>query len=157
MTAMSPWPVCAALALIPAMILMSLPADAAARMDRAAALAARLGDELRRVGEEDALMVFSYVPYTKDAVRAVNFASSRGAQVVSVTDSKVAPVVVRPGACLITTNASASLFPSVLPALAVAQLLASLMVSLGDEELLSLVERSQKQLNSFDVYVDRLD
>lgn len=31
MTAMRPWPVCAALALIPAMILMSLPADAAAR------------------------------------------------------------------------------------------------------------------------------
>ncbi|MDG4898719.1 hypothetical protein P9272_35005 [Mesorhizobium sp. WSM4976] len=48
-------------------------------------------------------------------------------------------------------------FPSVLPALAVAQLLAALMVSSGKEELLSLVERSQKQLNSFDVYVDRLD
>ncbi|MGN6768841.1 MAG: MurR/RpiR family transcriptional regulator [Rhizobiaceae bacterium] len=114
-------------------------------------------DELRRVGEEDALMVFSYVPYTKDAVRAVNFASSRGAHVVSVTDSKVSPVVVKQGACLITANTSASLFASVLPALAVAQLLATLMVSSGDEELLSLVERSQKQLNSFDVYVDRLD
>ena len=111
-------------------------------------------DELRRVGEEDVLVAFSYEPYAKDAVKAVEFASRRGARVLSVTDSKVSPVVTKTGLNFVIGNSSASLFPTVLPALAIAQLLATMQVSAGDEELLAAVERSQRQLNSFGVYTE---
>lgn len=111
-------------------------------------------DDLRRIGEEDALVVFSYQPYAKDAVMAVEFARSRGARVLAVTDSKVSPVITKSGLNFAIANSSASLFPTVLPALAIAQVLATLLVSAGDEELLAAVERSQKQLNSFGVYVE---
>lgn len=111
-------------------------------------------DELRSVSDEDVLVAFSYQPYAKDAVKAVEFASRRGARVISVTDSKVSPVVTATGLNFVIGNSSASLFPTVLPALAIAQLLATLLVSGGDEELLIAVERSERQLNSFGVYTE---
>jgi DNA-binding MurR/RpiR family transcriptional regulator len=111
-------------------------------------------DDLRRVGKEDALVVFSCQPYAKDAVMAVDFARNRGTRILAVTDSKVSPVVSAPGIGFVIANSSTSLFPTVLPALAIAQVLATLLVSTGDEELLANVERSQKQLNSFGVYAE---
>jgi DNA-binding MurR/RpiR family transcriptional regulator len=111
-------------------------------------------DELRSVRDKDVLLAFSYHPYARDTVKAVEFARSKGAQIVSVTDSRVSPIVGDGAISLIVNTTSKSLFPTVLPAFAIAQVLATLLVSAGDNETLLEISRSQEQLDNFGVYVE---
>ncbi|GAA5234308.1 MurR/RpiR family transcriptional regulator [Verticiella sediminum] len=109
-------------------------------------------DDLRRAGKEDALLVFSYAPYARDAVSAVRFAHAQGVRVVSVTDSAVSPIAAPATALVLLANATPSLFPSVVPALAVAQALAALLVAGGGKDSLRAIARSEAQLREFSVY-----
>ncbi|MGF7159230.1 DNA-binding MurR/RpiR family transcriptional regulator [Rhodoligotrophos appendicifer] len=111
-------------------------------------------DELRGMEVSDVLLVFSYRPYTMDAVKAVNFARKRGAKIITVTDSRVSPVTNEDSLNFIVNNSSDSLFPTVLPAFAIAQALAHLLVSTGDSNVMETISRSQEQLDNFGVYCE---
>lgn len=117
-------------------------------------LGGSFADDLRNVEESDVVVVFSYQPYTKDAVKAVRFARSRGAKIVAITDSLVSPVITAECIAFIVNNNSKSLFPTLLPAFALAQVLATLLVSQGSEDTLAAIARSQEQLDDFGVYFD---
>lgn len=109
-------------------------------------------DDLRLARREDAAIVFSYRPYARDAVKAVEFAKAQGVSVVAVTDSKLSPVARKADITIIVANSSTSLLPTVVPFLAVAEALATLMVSEGGEETMRALARSEEQLRSFRVY-----
>jgi DNA-binding MurR/RpiR family transcriptional regulator len=111
-------------------------------------------DDLRLARCEDVAIVFSYRPYARDAVRAVEFAKTQGASVIAVTDSKLSPVARKADIAIIVSNSSTSLLPTVVPFLAVAEALATLMVSEGGEETMRALARSEEQLRSFRVYED---
>lgn len=116
-------------------------------------IAGTFADDLRRAGPDDALLVFSYEPYARDAVSAVRFARGRGLRVVSVTDSVVSPIAARAAALIVVANATPSLFPSVVPALSVAQTLVALLVARGGRASLQEIEESEVQLRKFAVYL----
>ncbi|MBO9356958.1 SIS domain-containing protein [Bordetella petrii] len=116
-------------------------------------IAGTFADDLRRAGPDDALLVFSYEPYARDAVSAVRFARGRGLRVVSVTDSVVSPIAARAAALIVVANATPSLFPSVVPALSVAQTLVALLVARGGRASLQEIEESEAQLGKFAVYL----
>lgn len=116
-------------------------------------IAGTFADDLRRAGPDDALLVFSYEPYARDAVSAVRFARGRGLRVVSVTDSVVSPIAARAAALIVVANATPSLFPSVVPALSVAQTLVALLVARGGRVSLQEIEESEVQLRKFAVYL----
>lgn len=109
-------------------------------------------DDLRLAGPEDALVVFSYRPYARDAVRAVEFAKGVGTKIVAVTDSKLSPIAKRAEAAIIVSNALPSLLPSITPFFAVAQALATVMVLEGGEAAIKRIARTEEQLASFRVY-----
>ena len=44
------------------------------------------------IGQEDALIGISFPRYSKKAVKALKYASDRGASVVAITDSKLSPL-----------------------------------------------------------------
>ncbi|AZY48148.1 MurR/RpiR family transcriptional regulator [Bordetella avium] len=115
-------------------------------------IAGTFADDLRHAGPDDALLMFSYDPYARDAVSAVRFAHARGLRIVSVTDSVVSPIAAPASAVILVANATPSLFPSVVPALAVAQALVGLLVARGGQANLSEVEKSEAQLREFAVY-----
>lgn len=110
-------------------------------------------DELRRIDERDVLLAFSYHPYTQDALRAIQFAASKNASVVAITDSLVAPAAAHASVLLLAPNATPSLLPSVIPALAMAQTLAALLLANSSEESLDEIARSESQLRHFNVYL----
>ncbi|WP_160287261.1 MurR/RpiR family transcriptional regulator [Pseudomonas sp. QL9] len=112
-------------------------------------------DELRRIGPDDALVAFSYHPYAQDALRAVSFSRERGARIVSITDSPVSPIAAPADVLVVVRNATPSLFPSVVPALAVSQTLAGLLVANSNEDSLREIANSEAQLKSFQVYIDK--
>lgn len=109
-------------------------------------------DDLRLASENDVVIVFSYRPYARDAVTAVRFARSRGTKVVAVTDSKVSPVANNADIVIPVSNSSMSLLPAIVPFLAVAEALATLMVGDGGEETMRQLALSEEQLEMFRVY-----
>jgi DNA-binding MurR/RpiR family transcriptional regulator len=111
-------------------------------------------DDLRNVDRTDVMIAFSYQPYANDTVKAVKFARERGARIIVVTDSRTSPVVAKGGVNIIVSNTSKSLFPTMLPAFAVAQMLATLLVAESGNETLAEIARSQEQLNRFGVYIE---
>jgi DNA-binding MurR/RpiR family transcriptional regulator len=117
------------------------------------AIGGTFADELRDVTESDVLVAFSYQPYAQDTVRAVAFAREKGARTVVITDSKVSPVLGSDGVNIILSTAAKSLFPTLVPTVAAAQILAALLVSRGSDDTLREIERSETQLGRFGVYM----
>ena len=112
-------------------------------------------DELRRIGPGDALVVFSYHPYAQDALRAVQFSRERKAKVIAITDSTVSPIAGPSDVLIVARNTTPSLFPSVVPALAVSQTLAALLVANGSEDSAQQIANSEAQLKKFSVYIEQ--
>ncbi len=109
-------------------------------------------DALRKIGADDALVVFSAAPYARDTVSAVEFASEQGAHILAITDSAVSPIAGPAQALVIFANASPSLFPSVVPALSIAQTLVAMLVQSGGQASLDEIANSEAQLRRFEVY-----
>ncbi len=115
-------------------------------------IAGAFADGLRRAGEQDALLVFSYHPYARETLNAVKFARQQGLHVVAVTDSVLSPVARQAQTAIVIGNATPSLFPSVVPALSVAQTLVALLLANGGADSLREIARSEAQLDQFSVY-----
>lgn len=109
-------------------------------------------DDLRFVGDEDLIVAFTYQPYTRDTIRAVDFAVERGARLVAVTDSVVSPIAREGHTTIAVANEAPSLFHSVLPALAVAESLVALLIAEAPDETLAELKRSEDHLDAFGVY-----
>jgi len=114
-----------------------------------------LADELRRASSKDALVVFSFEPYARLTVEAVQFAAERHVKIIAITDSVVSPVALGASVVVRAPNAGPALVPSILPAMAVAQALASLMVTAGGAATLREIARSDAQLHRLHAYTDR--
>jgi DNA-binding MurR/RpiR family transcriptional regulator len=114
-----------------------------------------IADELRRATAKDVLVVFSFEPYARLTVEAVQYAVERHVKVVAVTDSVVSPIAESASVVLLAPNAGPALVPSILPAMAAAQALANLMVTAGGAATLSEIARSDAQLHRLQAYADR--
>ena len=110
-------------------------------------------DDLRHAGAEDALVIFSYEPYALDSVAAARFARAQGMQIVAVTDSAVSPVASQTAALIIVPNTTPAFFPSVVPAMAIAQTLVAMLIAGGGQASMEEIERSETQLRDFSVYL----
>ena len=114
-------------------------------------------DQLRGVGKGDVVLAVSFAPYSRNTVRAVDYAVKQGAKIIAITDSALSPIARHPGGIsLVVRNDSPSFFYSVVPAMAVAEILVMLMAADGGEGALKALEDSADQLNGFDAYwIDR--
>lgn len=110
-------------------------------------------DDLRHAGRRDALVVFSYDPYARDIMSAVDYAHEKGADIVAVTDSIVSPVTKHAKAAIVLPNHTPSFFPSVIPAMTAAQALVALLLAEGGKAGLQEIEKSEDQLRRFQVYL----
>ena len=111
-------------------------------------------DDLRLAREDDVLLVFGYRPYSRDAMTAVRFARSQKLRIVAVPDSRVSPAAREADHVLVVVNEAASMLPTVIPFLAVAETLATLMLGGADNEAIRRLEKSERQLRGLRVYDD---
>ncbi len=110
-------------------------------------------DQLRGVGAGDVVMATSFSPYSRNSVRAVDYAQDHGAHVVAITDSAVSPIARgKDTLVLVASNDSPSLFHSIVPAMGIVEALVMLMIARGGAKALSALEDSEEQLNGFDAY-----
>lgn len=111
-----------------------------------------LFDGLRGIGKGDVLLSFSVRPYTRETVRAVEFASREGATVLAVTDSMASPVARHADHALTVLAESPSLFQSLVPALSMAQGLLAVLVAGADEAAMAAITENERQLAGLEAY-----
>lgn len=113
-----------------------------------------VADELRRATDKDALVAFSFEQYARQTVDAVRYAGERRMKIIAITDSVVSPIAQGASVVLLARNAGVSLFPSVLPAMVIAHVLASLSIAAGGAATLGEIEQSEAQLKRLRAYAD---
>ena len=109
-------------------------------------------DALRGVNEHDAMLVYSFEPYTRAAVQAAAYAAKRGARLIAVTDSLVSPLASITKDLVLVATDSPALFKSIVPAMTISQILVAQILAQGGQQALAAVARSEQQLDSFDAY-----
>lgn len=114
-------------------------------------------DNLRGISDEDAMLVFSFDPYSRGAVEAAEFAAGRGATVVAVTDSLVSPLAALTKHMLLVGTDTPALFKSVVPVLSIAQVLVAQILAQGGQSALTSVAESELQLEAFGAYWTEAD
>lgn len=112
-------------------------------------------DELRRIQTRDVLVVFSAFPYAEQTLETLAYARQRGANIVAVTDSAVSPVALAANVTILAPNSGQLMFPSIVPAVEVAQALGHLMIAQGGKSTLAEIANSEEQLKQFKVYRSR--
>ncbi|MFT3801456.1 MAG: MurR/RpiR family transcriptional regulator [Burkholderiaceae bacterium] len=110
-------------------------------------------DELRHIGPRDVLIAFSAEPYAQDTIDAVEQARDAGAAIIAITDSRASPIARDAAATLLFGHDSPSLFPSIVPAVALAQSLVAMTVAVGDERVLRALSDSEAGLQRLAVYL----
>ncbi len=111
-------------------------------------------DDIRNIERRDALLVFSINPYARDIVRAVEFARAQDVPIIAITDSPVSPAGKYATLVLQVLNKGESMaLTSVLPALAVAQVLLTLLIAHSGEDSVAAIAASNRQLLALDVFV----
>lgn len=111
-----------------------------------------LTDGLRGAGPGDAIVAISIAPYTRETVQVANYAVSRGVRLVAISDSQVSPLAAIAAHALVVSDASPSLFQSLVPALAVAQALVAILMSSGGDKALTAVGETETLLHDFESY-----
>lgn len=110
-------------------------------------------DALRTIGRRDVLLAVTVRPYTRQTVKAVRYASERGAKVIAITDSEISPLAPMADETLVVGTETPSFFHSMAPAFAAVECLAALVATRRGPDTLKALARSEEQLAAFDTYI----
>ena len=114
-------------------------------------------DGLRGISDEDAMLVFSFEPYSRGTIDAAEYGAKHGATIVAITDSLVSPLAALTRHLLLVGTDTPALFKSVVPAMTVSQVLVAQILAQGGQDALSRVTESEHQLESFGAYWTEAD
>jgi len=114
--------------------------------------AGTVADALRGIGEGDVLFAISVSPFSRSTVRAVDYARTRGAEIITLSDSEITPLNTTDKYSLVVRNESLTFFPSVTANMALIESLIAIMISKGGDDILEKVAESKAQLEDFDAY-----
>ena len=111
-------------------------------------------DELRRVEKGDVILAIGYEPYSRDMMRAVEFAAELGGKVLAITDSSISPLARAAALSLVVKANGPSVFPSIVPALSVAQALVALLLARSGKDALQRIASSDRQLRGLGIFIE---
>lgn len=114
--------------------------------------ASELFEQIFRIGEGDVLIGISFPRYSKRTLKALNYAKSRGATVVSVTDSKSSPIAQAADLSLIARSDMASFVDSLVAPLSVINALIVAISMKRQSEVVETFERLEKIWDEYQVY-----
>ena len=92
-----------------------------------------LVEGLLSVTKGDVILTMAYHPYSRHTIEAAEFALSRGARLIYLTDSKAAPIAPRAEVLLLQKTTSPQFFPSMVVVMAAVETLIAVVVALGGE------------------------
>lgn len=109
-------------------------------------------EQVVRITEEDVVVAISFPRYSKKSYQVVDYARSKGAHIISITDSLFAPIATVADTTLLVKSNMASFVDSLVPALSLAN---ALVVSIGmkeKEDIKEYFDDLEKIWEKFSVY-----
>ncbi|MBB6304964.1 MULTISPECIES: MurR/RpiR family transcriptional regulator [Rhizobium] len=110
-------------------------------------------DALRSVGPEDILVAVTVSPYTRFTIQAAEFAVSRGAKLVALTDSELSPIAKISKVVIRVRTEVPSFIHTMTPALAAVECLMELVAARRGSCALRALADHEEQVVEFDTYV----
>lgn len=90
--------------------------------------------------KDDAVLVFTFAPYSRMTLEAVKFAALQGASVISVTDSRSSPSIEYSQDYILASTASPHFFPSITAVIAAVEAIMAVVVSRSDKAAIERIE-----------------
>lgn len=112
-----------------------------------------LVDDLHHLRENDALVVISVAPYSRETVETARYARRANVRIVGITDGPLTPVARLSDVALVAGNASPAHIASPIGPIAVAQALALLMLARAGESALQTLRRREAMLEATSAYL----
>jgi DNA-binding MurR/RpiR family transcriptional regulator len=109
-------------------------------------------DPIRAAGSKDVLFAVSIAPYTRETVEAARYAHGRGVPIVAVTDSEVSPLAQIAAETIIVATDCPSFYHTMVPAFAVAEILAALVAGRSGAKALEALKQTDEQLTALNVH-----
>jgi DNA-binding MurR/RpiR family transcriptional regulator len=109
-------------------------------------------DRLRGVGPRDVLLAISVAPYTAATLEIVRYATGRGATLVALTDSRVAPLASFGKHAILVPTETPSFFHAITPAFAAAEALLALLAARSGAQAVDALRDAETQLTAFRTY-----
>ncbi|MDH1335291.1 UNVERIFIED_CONTAM: MurR/RpiR family transcriptional regulator [Comamonas sp. A-3] len=110
--------------------------------------------QTRSMTEEDALLVISFAPYSREVLQVVEAGKRAGCKVIAITDSDVSPLSLLADVTLLFSTQSPSFFPSITSGMALTESLLELLVSRAGKPVIDRIERAEAHLFESGAYVD---
>lgn len=110
------------------------------------------GDGLIRATSEDVLLVISIKPYATGTLELAQLAKDKGVGVVSITDSEVSPLVGMSAQTILCPTETDSFFHTLTPALAVSEVLCSLLAEFDRPKTLDALQQADEHLSHLNTY-----
>jgi len=109
-------------------------------------------EQVMRIGEGDVMIVISFPRYSKRSINAVEFARSRGADVVAITDSKQSPIATYADQLLTVCSDMASFVDSLVAPFSIINALIVALAKKKQEELTVRLHELEDIWDEYDVY-----
>ncbi|HDZ47050.1 hypothetical protein LCGC14_0154590 [marine sediment metagenome] len=110
------------------------------------------GDALIRATSEDVMLVISIKPYATGTLELAQLAKEQGVGIVSITDSEVSPLVALSEQAIFCPTESDSFFHTLTPALAVSEVLCSLLAEFDRPKALEALQQTDQHLLNLNTY-----
>ena len=110
------------------------------------------GDALIRATPEDVMLGISIKPYASDTLKLAQLAKDKGVEILSITDSEVSPLVGFSEQTIFCATESDSFFHTLTPALAISEVLCTLLAELDRPKTLEALQQADEHLAHLNTY-----
>lgn len=110
------------------------------------------GDALIRATSEDVMLVISIKPYASETLKLAQLAKDKGVGILSITDSEVSPLVGFSEQTVFCATESDSFFHTLTPALAVSEVLCTLLAEFNRPKALEALQQADEHLAHLNTY-----
>jgi DNA-binding MurR/RpiR family transcriptional regulator len=107
----------------------------------------------RAFAKGDAVLVASFVPYSREALQVAQAAKAAGCKLLAVTDSVASPLSLIADETLLFAIRSPSFFPSVAAGVAVVEALVELLASRAGKGVVKRIDQAETQLFESGAYL----
>ncbi|MDR1936250.1 MAG: SIS domain-containing protein, partial [Candidatus Accumulibacter sp.] len=112
--------------------------------------------QTRLLDATDAVLVVSFAPYSKEAMRVIEAARSARSRIIALTDSEASPLALAADVAVLFSVDSPSFFPSVAAAVALVEALIELLLVAAGDAAVRKLEEAENQLHESGAYLQHL-
>lgn len=107
----------------------------------------------RELTAQDAILLTSFAPYSRESLSVLDAARQAGAKIIAITDSPVSPLAQAADCTLLFSVDSPSFFPSVVSGMGLAECLLAMLVARHGREAVTKIENAERYLIDSGAYV----